>query len=140
VSGDERSTRAEVRNPVLLLPSMAAIGALDETSRRALSDLLRDLHRDATERADKCWRTHKAPMAAYWKAVAVYAGHTSRAIRKAAPMPSPSARPCLGAINALEENRDDRRQTSLFATEASLVSTDTRSEAERFTRPERAAA
>ena len=36
--------------------------------------------RDAAQRAQKSWRTHKAPMALYWKAVSVYARHIARAI------------------------------------------------------------
>ncbi len=60
---------------------MDAMRALPPESRAALRALLRDIATDARVRAEKCWRTHKAPMAAYWKAVAVYAGHTARAIR-----------------------------------------------------------
>lgn len=43
-----------------------------------------DIRRDAQERAEKCWKKHKAPMAAYWKAVSVYAGHTARLCRDSA--------------------------------------------------------
>ena len=49
--------------------------------RIILRDILKDISADARVKAEKCWRTHKAPMAAYWKAVAVYAGHTARALR-----------------------------------------------------------
>lgn len=76
-----RSNLAAVRNPLLDLPGMDALRALPEDQRKALRFLLRDIAFDARCRAEKCWRTHKAPMAAYWKAVAVYAGHTSRALR-----------------------------------------------------------
>ncbi len=76
----DRSMRAEVRNPVLQLPGFAALRALDPTVRLKLVDALKSLQADARDRADKCWRTHKAPMAVYWKAVAVYAGHIARAI------------------------------------------------------------
>lgn len=76
-----RSNRPEVRNPVLALPAMAELRMLSHASRAAMARLLMDLHRDAAERADKCWRKHKGPMAAYWKAVAVYAKHTARAVR-----------------------------------------------------------
>lgn len=85
MSSDEnqvaRSIRITVRNPLLALPSMKTIQQLPPESRAAMGSLLRDVARDARERAEKCWRTHKAPMAAYWKAVAVYAGHTARALR-----------------------------------------------------------
>lgn len=75
-----RTARPEVRNPLVSLPSARALAQLDPAARAALRALLLDLKKDATARANKCWRTHKAPMAAYWKAVAVYAGHAARLI------------------------------------------------------------
>lgn len=77
----ERSKRAEVRNPVLLLPSVAALRSLNPDTRAALSAAFRDIQTDARVRADKCWKTHKAPMALYWKAVGVYAGHIARSLK-----------------------------------------------------------
>lgn len=77
-----RSSRREVRNPVLGLPGMARLRALPKPARDALEAVLRDIATDARRRADECWSRHKAPMAAYWKAVAVYAGHTARAINQ----------------------------------------------------------
>ena len=76
-----RSLRSDVRNPLLRLPSAAIIKALPESARFALSAALEDLSYEARQNAEKCWRTHKAPMAAYWKAVAVYAGHARRLCR-----------------------------------------------------------
>lgn len=77
-----RSSRPDVRNPVLALPGVqATFDALPGEARAALAVALRSLKRDAQDRADKAWRSHKAPMAAYWKAVAVYAGHFARALR-----------------------------------------------------------
>lgn len=73
-----RSNQAIVRNPLLGLPSALKIQALPRPAREAMRALLMDLKRDSAARAEKCWRTHKAPMAAYWKAVSVYAGHTAR--------------------------------------------------------------
>jgi hypothetical protein len=54
---------------------------LSPEARAAVHSLMKQISADARERAEKCWRTHKAPMAAYWKAVAVYANHTSRLVR-----------------------------------------------------------
>jgi hypothetical protein len=34
------------------------------------------------ERAETSWRQRKAPMAAYWKACAVYCGHIRRVINR----------------------------------------------------------
>lgn len=77
-----RSNRAEVRNPVLALPAIRRLNALPPPARDALAAVLDDIATDARARAEACWRKHKAPMAAYWKAVAVYARHTARALRK----------------------------------------------------------
>ena len=81
-AGDEagRSARAEVRNPVLSLPAVAALRALEPDTRAAIATVFWDIQRDARLRADKCWKTHKAPMAVYWKAVGVYCGHIARSI------------------------------------------------------------
>lgn len=76
-----RSLRADVRNPLCGLPAAQQIAALPPESREALRMLLKQISADARVRAEKCWRTHKAPMAAYWKAVAVYANHASRIAR-----------------------------------------------------------
>ncbi|GGN55568.1 hypothetical protein GCM10011349_32370 [Novosphingobium indicum] len=75
-----RPTRAEVRNPVLSLPAAERLRTLDPDSRSALRAVLIDLQMDARQRAETSWRRHKAPMAAYWKAVSVYAGHLARAL------------------------------------------------------------
>jgi hypothetical protein len=80
----ERSNRAWVRNPVLLLPGVAALRALPPDVRQVIAGALRSIQADARERADQCWKKHKAPMAAYWKAVSVYAGHVARSIEKGA--------------------------------------------------------
>jgi hypothetical protein len=77
----KRSARAAVRNPLVTLPSAQEIARLPADSRGALRRLLLELQADARVRAEKCWSQHKAPMAAYWKAVAVYAGHTARLAR-----------------------------------------------------------
>jgi hypothetical protein len=77
-----RAARPEVRNPVLALDAARALADLDPAAREALRALLRDLSADARIRADHAWRTHKGPMAAYWKACAVYARHIALAIPK----------------------------------------------------------
>jgi len=79
--GIPRSNRREVRNPVLALPSAVKLQAQPADIRRELAQLFVDLAADATARAHECWRKHKAPMAVYWKAVAVYARHVARMLR-----------------------------------------------------------
>lgn len=75
-----RSLRTDVRNPILALDSAKRLADLPPEAKAALRDVLADIAKDARGRADKCWRTHKAPMAAYWKACSVYAGHIRRAV------------------------------------------------------------
>ncbi|AOF98513.1 hypothetical protein PX699_30020 [Sphingobium sp. H39-3-25] len=75
-----RSNRAEVRNPILGLPSVAYLRALDPAARHALQAVLLDIQRDARQRAEKSWLSRKPPVAAYWAACGVYAGHIARAI------------------------------------------------------------
>ena len=41
-----------------------------------------DIRQDAKNRAESCWRKHKAPMALYWKVLAVYSGHLARMLRE----------------------------------------------------------
>jgi hypothetical protein len=76
-----RSLRTDVRNPLLALPAIAKIQALSPELREPLAELLNEIALDARNRANKCWAQHKAPMAAYWKAVSVYAGHIRRAVK-----------------------------------------------------------
>lgn len=83
LSGVPRSSRRDVRNPVLALPAAERITRLPWKTRAVLAELLVDLADDARERAQECWRRHKAPMAAYWKAVSVYARHIARVLRHA---------------------------------------------------------
>lgn len=77
----DRSNRAEVRNPVLGLPSAQRILELPPESRALVADILKDLAGDARARAQESWRRNKGPMAVYWKAVGAYAGHLHRAVR-----------------------------------------------------------
>ena len=75
-----RSNRAEVRNPVLTLPAVQALRRLDPKARDALRCLLLEIRDDARIRAAKSWHHRKPPVAAYWAACAVYAGHIARSI------------------------------------------------------------
>lgn len=76
-----RSLRTDVRNPLLALPGMKILQGLPCDQRMFLRSILLQIAADARLRAEKCWRTHKAPMALYWKCVAVYTGHIARALR-----------------------------------------------------------
>ena len=50
-----RSSRPEVRNPVLALPAAQRLRELDGPSRAALRAVLEELRRDAHARAEKSW-------------------------------------------------------------------------------------
>jgi hypothetical protein len=78
----DRSTRREVRNPLVALPGFGLLLDQPADVRVALGAALRSIQADARDRAEKAWRTHKGPMALYWKAVSVYAGHLARIIEK----------------------------------------------------------
>lgn len=73
-----RSSKPDVRNPLIHLPAAAAIQSLPADSKATLKALLKEISSDARARATKAWVTHKAPMAVYWKAVAVYTNHLQR--------------------------------------------------------------
>lgn len=77
----QRSNRREVRNPVLALPATQRLQELSPLTRAALRGVMLELREDARERANESWRKHKAPMAAYWKAVSVYAGHLAKVLK-----------------------------------------------------------
>jgi hypothetical protein len=88
MSAADRSSRRDVRNPLLALPAARKIADSDAPWRADLRALLLELQADARARAEESWRRHKAPMAVYWKAVAVYAGHLARIL---APARAPAA-------------------------------------------------
>jgi hypothetical protein len=77
----ERSNRREVRNPLLALPAVQSLTEQPAEVRALLVSTLKAIQTDARVRAELAWRTHKAPMAVYWKAVGVYAGHLARVLR-----------------------------------------------------------
>lgn len=69
------------RNPVLGLRAVARLNALPPAVRAELAVLLLELRDDARAKAEASWKRHKGPMAVYWRAVGVYAGHIARALR-----------------------------------------------------------
>lgn len=78
-----RSNKPDVCNPMLaLLGVQEAAASVPAEARHALYRILMALRADAQKKAAKSWRTHKAPMALYWKCVAVYAGHIAKLFRE----------------------------------------------------------
>ena len=112
----ERSSRAEVRNPLMALPSVSLLDELGDDAREALRAILLDIHDDARLRAETCWRRHKAPMALYWKVVAVYAGRIDRLLRRS-EVQARGRRAVAAAHRACPagESRSDARHATLAA-------------------------
>ncbi len=69
-------------NPLLALPAGRALRALPTEVRAPLVKLLRELRTQSNTEAEKAWGRRKAPMAAYWRAVATYARHTAHALEQ----------------------------------------------------------
>lgn len=80
-----RANRPDVRNPLLRLPSAEDLAKLPAPAREALGKLAGEASRAWRAEGDRCWQRHKAPMAAYWKAMAVNARHLALLCRKVAP-------------------------------------------------------
>jgi len=76
----ERSNRPEVRNPVLRLDAARRLKNMNAEAKCELRQVLLDLRAEAKLEGDRAWRRSKYMMAAYWKVVAVYAGHIARAL------------------------------------------------------------
>jgi hypothetical protein len=77
-----RSSRVDVRNPLLALPEVQAFAQLPPDAQRALRAALVAFSKSCRVKGNEAWASHKPPMAAYWKAWAVNAGHAARAIPK----------------------------------------------------------
>lgn len=76
-----RSNQPEVRNPILKLDAAQRLQRLGPLARAELRGVLLDLRADAHRQGDYCWHKRKYSSAAYWKVVAVYAGHIARVLR-----------------------------------------------------------
>ena len=93
IATQSRSSRPDVRNPILALPEVQALLDLPPESRAALAAVLMGIARTKREMADHSWRRNKGPMALYHKVVGVYAGHAARVLNRslkaAKPVPWP---------------------------------------------------
>lgn len=77
-----RSSRPEVRNPLLALPSATRALDMPDEARTWLIAFLYDIRKDAQVKAVKAWESYKAPTAMYWRIIAVYSGHIAKVLRK----------------------------------------------------------
>jgi hypothetical protein len=77
-----RSSRREVRNPILGLPVVQkALAEMTPDEAARWTAILLAIQADARERAELNWRRHKGPVAAYWKATGAIVGHIAKVIR-----------------------------------------------------------
>lgn len=91
VQARDRSSRADVRNPMLALPEVREqFAALPEEAREALVKMLRAVTKSCRANAETAYRKHKPPMYAYWKAMGVNARHLALAGAKTRSAPSNS--------------------------------------------------
>lgn len=72
-----------VQNPLLELPAtQRALRELSPVERAHIRAILFELGAQADEKAEASWKRRKGPMAAYWRAVGVYARQTARALKR----------------------------------------------------------
>lgn len=70
-------------NPILELPAMQRLlREITPGARVQLEAVLRELGEEADRRAEDSWKHRKGPMAAYWRAVGVYARYTARGLKQ----------------------------------------------------------
>jgi len=78
-----RSSRADVRNPMLAIPEVQAeFEKLSPEASAALERVLRALSKTWRAKAEHSWKTRKPPLASYWAQNAVNARHLALAIQK----------------------------------------------------------
>jgi hypothetical protein len=72
-----RSSRADVRNPILALPAALELQALPRSQRLIIKRLLRELKAQCREQERRAYSQRKGPLTAYWMAAGTYAGHVA---------------------------------------------------------------
>lgn len=71
-----RSERPDVRNPLLGVPGLAEeVATWSPETLACIERAARLCSAHWRVKGDECWKRHKPPMAAYWKAWAVNARH-----------------------------------------------------------------
>jgi hypothetical protein len=72
-----RSSRPDVRNPVLALPAALELQRLPRSQRLIIKRLLRELKAQCREQERRAYSQRKGPMVSYWMAAGTYAGHAA---------------------------------------------------------------
>lgn len=82
--GTPRSSRPEVRNPLLAIPEVQAeFASLSPEARKALENMLRAMSKVFHKKGDEAWARRKPPLASYYRANGVNARHLALAARAA---------------------------------------------------------
>lgn len=76
-----RSNRIEVRNPVIALPAMQELRALEPDIRAKVRALFVQLRTQALAKAEQSMAANKYVMFAYWRCWSVYFNHIGRALK-----------------------------------------------------------
>lgn len=77
-----RSSRREVRNPILALPAAQAIlASLTPDQRVAMKRLFRELKGQCRQKEAEAYAKRKGPMTAYWMAAGTYSGHIANVLK-----------------------------------------------------------
>jgi uncharacterized membrane protein len=77
-----RSSRPDVRNPILSLPAALELLALPRAQRLIMKRLLRELKAQCREQERRAYSQRKGPLTAYWMAAGTYAGHVAAVLGK----------------------------------------------------------
>lgn len=81
----KRSSRPEVRNPLLGLPAAQRAQEMPPEAREWLIAFLGEIRTASQLKAAHAWRKHKPPLAVYWKVVATMVGHIAKVLRHTDP-------------------------------------------------------
>lgn len=93
-----RSSRHDVRNPMIALPEVMDFARLPPGALEAMRVALHAISKVSRVKAEALWKSKKAVSAAYWKAKSVDSRHLALAIKRLQPRASPTARRKANAI------------------------------------------
>jgi len=106
-------------NPLFKLPAAKKLLAFPDDQLRALEAVMRELRQQADELAERNWSRRKAPMAAYWRAVATYARHVAHVLSKGRVprpvVPEEAHAPILAVLELFEPDANGQPKARGFS-------------------------
>lgn len=87
-----RSSRHDVRNPMIALPEVMDFAKLPPVALEAMRVALHAISKVSRVKAEALWKSKKAVSAAYWKAKSVDTRHLALAIKRLQPRANPTTR------------------------------------------------